>query len=553
MIRQSSSSRILLSQLKQRLGKKINNDSWSSSASAFRPLSTTPTVEIAKPEKPVKRSLIDKLWGKDSSVASEKFSNRWLMAIPAFSTHLCLGAPYAWSLMADLITKENGFVASAATDWTLMQSALPLSIVFVLHGLSGSILGNWQSKVGPRKAIALAAFAFGGGLSIGALGIHLHSLPLLYLGYGVLGGTGIGLAYTPPVQTLIQWFPDKKGIASGIAIAGFGSGALAFTPAVQYLTKKFAKLPTYLGPANDFITQTVDGKLFAEVNGSLIEVINATSNELSKISYTLSEGLYIVGSGSTGASEALALMGATYFATILASSLAIKNPHPTVAASFALPNTSTNATATDTTSAATTLATPVTKDVSVSEAMTAPQFYLLGTTFFCLASGGMGFFSVAKPLMSEVFSNALPALVTSAFAAKFVLMLSSGNLGGRLGWAAISDMIGRRKTFMIVTAGSVPIYLTIPTLVEQAVTSGSSVPLYLFCGCAMAIVSGVGAVFAILPAYESDLFGSKNVGAIHGRMLIASSAASITGPSLMIQLRSVAESKAISELLTKVK
>ena len=101
-------------------------------------------------------------------------------------------------------------------------------------------------KVGARKAMAAASIAFGGGLTLGAAGLYLHSLPLLYLGYGFLGGTGIGLAYTPPVQTLMQWFPDKKGIASGLTIAGFGSGALLFTPCVQYLMKQFAVLPQYL-------------------------------------------------------------------------------------------------------------------------------------------------------------------------------------------------------------------------------------------------------------------------------------------------------------------
>lgn len=491
----------------------------------------------------------DRIWGPESSVAPETFTNRWLMTIPAFTTHLCLGAPYAWSLMADLTTREIGFVASAASDWTLMQAALPLSLVFVLHGLSSSVLGSWQTKVGPRKALSYASLAFGGGLTAGALGIYLHSLPLLYLGYGVVGGAGIGLAYTPPVQTLLQWFPDKKGTASAIAIAGFGSGALLFTPAVQYLTKKFAKLPTYLGPAQDFVTKTVDGRLFAEVNGALVEVINAGASELSKIPYQLSEGLYIVGSGSTGAAEALGVMGIAYFATILASSLAIRNPHPTVMANAAKALAASNAA----TSAATNAAPVVVKrDATLAEATRSPQFYLLGTTFFCLASGGMGFFSIAKPMMSEIFSSALPAVVTSAFAGKFILMLSSGNLGGRLGWAAISDIIGRRKTFLAFTAGSIPLYMAIPTLVDQTIATQTTLPLYLFCGASMALISGMGAVFAVLPAYESDLFGTKNVGAIHGRMLAFSSAAAIAGPALMVQLRSIAEGKAIADLLTKI-
>jgi hypothetical protein len=381
----------------------------------------------------------------------------------------------------------------------------------------------------------------------GALGVYFHSLTMLYLGYGVLAGVGLGLAYTPPIQTLISWFPDKKALASSIAIAGFGTGPLVFTPAAQYLTKKFAKMPTYLGSAHDFVTKTIDGRLFAEVNDTLVEVVNAGATELGRLPYHLSEGLYVVGSGSSGVAESLGVLGLTYFTTILLSSLLLRNPHPTVMAKLAadahVPSTT----------AVTTAAPHVMKrDAEVSEAMRAPQFYLLGTTLVCIAIGGMGFFSIAKPMMSELFGAAMPAVVTSAFAANFVQMISVGNLGGRLGWAAISDKIGRRETFMIVTAGSIPLYLACPTLVQQAVTTGSVIPLYLFCGASMAVISGMGAAFAILPAYQSDLFGSKNVGAIHGRMLVFSSLASIVGPSMIVKLRSIAEEKAIFELMSKI-
>ena len=143
------------------------------------------------------------------STASPAFTNRWLMVLPAFGTHLCLGAPYAWSLMADVCTREIGLVAPAAADWTLMETALPLSLVFVMHGVGATLFGKWQIKAGVRTALAASAVAFGGGLMLGAAGIHYHSLPLLYAGYGFMGGSGIGLGYTPPVQTLMQWFPDK--------------------------------------------------------------------------------------------------------------------------------------------------------------------------------------------------------------------------------------------------------------------------------------------------------------------------------------------------------
>lgn len=493
----------------------------------------------AESKEPKKLGFFERIWGFDSNVASESFTNRWAMVLPAFATHVCVGSPWAWSVMADVITRENGFVAPAVSDWSFAEVTYPLSIVFLMQGISASVLGKWQIKVGARKSLATASFCFGGGFLLGAAGIYFHSLPLLYLGYGFMGGTGIGFAYTPPVQTLLQWFPDKKGVASGLTIAGFGSGAIFFTPAVQALMKKFATLPTYLGPVSDFTTKVVDGKLFAQVDDKLVEVVLAGSAEIAKIPYQLSEGLYVVGSGSTGAAEALACMGLTYFSVILASSLIMKRPHPNfVPAGMPAPG-SNNAIAT-------------VPDVSLDEAMKAPQFHLLGVTFFCLASGGMGLFSVAKPMMSEVFSKALPAVVTSAFAAKFVLMLSAGNLGGRLGWAAVSDYIGRRNTFFIFTLGSVPIYFATPHIIDMVITSGSATPLYLFCGSTALAISMMGGVYACLPSYEADLFGTKYVGPIHGRMLLWSSAAALAGPAMLLNLRSISEKAAIQDLLTKV-
>ena len=350
--------------------------------------------KVATPEKP--KGFLNSLYGPESNVASEGFTSRWLMAVPAFATHMCIGSPYAWSLMGDVLTREIGFVASSAADWTLMQTAFPLSLVFLMQGLSASIFGKWQLQVGPRLSLAAASVAFGGGLTLGAAGIYLHSLPLIYLGYGFLGGTGIGLAYTPPVQTLIQWFPDKKGIASGLTIAGFGSGALVFTPLVQMLMKQYAKMPEYLGPVNNFTTKVVDGRLFADVDGKMVEVVEAGIKELAKLPYDLSEGLYVVGTGSTGAAEALATFGAAYFAIMLGSSLTFKKPHPSfVPAGSATTSVSGTAVAT-------------VPDITLDAAMTKPQFHLLGITFMCVATGGMGLFSVAKPLMSEVRDTIFP-------------------------------------------------------------------------------------------------------------------------------------------------
>ena len=475
------------------------------------------------------------------------------MAVPAFTTHLALGSPFAWSLLADTVTRENGFVAPAASDWSLYEAALPMSLLFLSQGVTASLVGKWQMKVGARTALMASAFTFGGGIILGAAGIHFHSLPLLYGGYGLMGGAGIGLAYTPPIATLMEWFPDKKGIASGLTIAGFGSGALLFTPAMQYLMKTFAKMPEYLGPAGSYAVKAVDGRLFATVPGrgvdDLVEVVQAGAIELAKIAYSLPEGLYVVGTGSTGAAEGLAVMGLTYFSMILACSQVLKKPHPNVARTF-LPSTSGGAGSVGGT--ASNAAPVVLADVTLDEAMRTRQFYLLGTCFFCISCGGMGFLSVAKPMLSEVFGAAMPGVVTSAFAGKYVLMLASGNLGGRLGWAALSEVIGRPATFNMFMFVSVPLYLSIPTIIDMTVTSGAVEPLYAYCfGTALA-VSYMGGVFACLPAYEADLFGQKFVGPIHGRMLLFVSGAALVGPRLLTSLRNASEQAAITDLLTKI-
>lgn len=545
----SFSSKLGASSLRRLTSIKTSN--FTHPVSSIRAFSQAP--EQKKVEEPKKLGLIEKIFGYESNFASLN-TNRWSVVLPAFLTHISIGSPYAWSLMADTLTKELGFVAPAAADWSMLETAMPLSIIFVVQGLTATIFGKWQNKVGLRKALAFSSLCFGAGFLMTSYAISIHNLPLLYLGYGILGGTGIGVAYTPPVQALIKWFPDKKGMASGLAIAGFGSGALAFTPITQYLTKKFMKLPDYLGPANNFITQTIDGKLYAETfeNGvqKWVEVINATSSELSKLDYTgLQEGLYAVGTGNTGAAEAIGVLGLGYFTLMMASCLCMKLPHP----NFVPEGLATPAAPTTTTTTTTTAVTPAeTPNLDAVQASKTKQFHLLGANFVAFSMGGMGLFGVAKPMMSEVFSNAMPEIVTAAFASKFILALAAGNLSGRLIWSNFSDRFGRRITFSLISAACIPIYWVMPSLVEAVIETKSALPLYAFGASASFAISCMGGVYAMLPAYEADLFGAKDVGAIHGRMLLYSSVASLFGPLLVLKLRNISEANAYADLLTKV-
>ncbi len=490
-------------------------------------------------------SLVERIFHPRAAETASQDYNRWAVVAPAFLSHMCIGSPWAWSVMSGPLARNIGVVASSPSDWSMFECTLPLSIVFACQGIAAAALGSWAMRLGPRASMSIASLCFGGGLMLGGLGVHLESLPLLYAGYGVLGGTGVGLAYTPPVQTLISWFPDKTGLASGLTIAGFGSGALVFTSLVNQLMAYFYKAPTCL--TGDVVTQLVDGKLISTLGEKSIEVVRVTAGELVSLPYEgLSEGLYIVGTGSTGVAESLTVSGAIYTVIMLACAFTMRTPAPGYKPAGLEPPLPKVSNGDDT------MGGLEQKNIKPNDVILTPQFYLLGTTFFCVATGGMGLMSVAKPMLGDIFSNVLPAIVTGAFASQYVQIMAAGNLGGRIGWAAISDAIGRRNTFNMFTTGSLLLYLGIPFIVHQVVDTGSSLMLYGFIGATATAISFMGGTFSILPAYESDLFGSKYVGPIHGRMLLFSTASALAGPSIILKLTSTAESNAIQGLLTKV-
>ena len=216
----------------------------------------------------------------------------------------------------------------------------------------------------------------------------------------VLAGIGYGCAYTPPIQALIEWFPDKRGLASGIVIAGFGSGALFFTPMMNMLSAKYATMPTYLG--NSIETITEGGKLFSQVGDSMKEVVYATAADLAKLPYSdLAEGFYLVGSGNTGVASALATMSAIYGTLVVSSAFLMKRPYPGYVPQGWTPPVSATGGAV--------------QNVHTETVLKTPQFWLLFTTSTLLCTGGMGLMSVAKPMIGNNNAFLMDLLITLTF------------------------------------------------------------------------------------------------------------------------------------------
>eukprot|EP01083_Nonionella_stella_P219642 786590_1 len=442
----------------------------------------------------------------DQPVASKSF-HRWLAVPPALLAHLSIGSVYSWSIMNAPLANSLGVVAPAAGDWKLSQIVPIVSTTFLLHGISAALLGKWQERVGPRRSLAYGTVSFGGGMLLGGLGASLHSITLMYIGYGFLGGCGLGFAYVPPMANLIRWFPDRRGLATGITICGFGGGALISAPLMQILLNQGKRIPEYLGTVENIATTLVDGRLFAEVGDKLTEVVVATHGDLT-IWKDAAEGVYVVGTGSTGAALTFTALGIVYFSSMLTSAVIIRTPPDGwIPKGFTPPKSSTGDGITH-------------RNVHIDNVMKTPQFYLLWSMFTSMAMAGMAVVSTAKDMMMEIFGGTMPHVVTPGFAAGFVVALSAFNLMGRLGWSSLSDTIGRRRTFHIICLGSIPMFIAIPMCVSAAAawpvgasqTAFSSlVPLIGFYGTSVLFVSMFGGTYATVPAYEADIFGSKYI------------------------------------------
>lgn len=479
-------------------------------------------------------------WAKERIVAPPGFQ-RWRIPPASVAIHLCIGSVYAWSIFNPALTRIRGVVAPAADDWTLQQVVWVFNVAIVALGLSAAVAGKWLERVGPRTVGAVAAVCWSGGFLLGALGIARHQLWLLYLGYGVLGGCGLGLGYVSPVSTLIRWFPDRRGMAAGLAIMGFGGGAMVATPIKEWLLRAFYQAPEYLGALDQVRLVTQQGRQFAEVAGQLREVTVVGPNDVAAMLVPGPQGVYLTGTGSVGAAETFLVLGLAYFVVMMAAALTYRIPAvgwrpagwspPDAAAAHKMVST---------------------RHVDADRALRTPQFYLLWIILCFNVTAGIGVLAVARTMMTEIFGSSLPDVVDGAFAATYVLMISLFNMAGRFAWASFSDHLGRRRTYAVFFGLGMALYLSIPWIAGQAAVSPSVVWLAAFYGVTMLIFTMYGGGFATIPAYLADLFGTRHVGAIHGRLLTAWSVAGVLGPWVLTELRERASLRAIADLAAQV-
>ena len=397
---------------------------------------------------------------REHTVAKPGYS-RWLIPPAALAIHLCIGQAYATSVY------KSALVTHFETSLTAI--GVIFSIAIVMLGLSAAVLGTWVERAGPRAAMFTAACFWASGFLVGALGIATSQLWLVYLGYGFIGGIGLGIGYISPVSTLIKWFPDRPGLATGMAIMGFGGGALVASPLSRQLMAFY---------------------------DSGYDPSDSTS----------------VASGSAVTSLFVTL-GIVYFLVMMLGVFTVKVPPPGWApAGF---------------DAGAVAAKPMISaaNVSAANAIRTPQFWLLWTVLFCNVTAGIGILEQAAPMIQDFFRDGGMSTVAPTTAAGFVAFLSLFNMAGRFVWSSTSDYIGRKPTYIMYLGVGMVLYVLLATV--------GHLSTIVFVLVAAVILSFYGGGFATVPAYLRDLFGTFQVGAIHGRLLTAWSAAGIAGPLII--------------------
>ena len=480
------------------------------------------------------------LLSKERIIAPSDY-NRWRVPLASIAIHLCIGSVYAWSIYNPPLTRIQGVVASSAGDWSLSAVVWVFTVAIVSLGLAAAFAGKWLEEAGPRKVGVVAAFCWGGGYLVGALGILTHQLWLLYLGYGVIGGCGLGMGYVSPVSTLIRWFPDRRGMATGMAIMGFGGGAMIGTPMKEFFIRMFYQAPDYLGTASEVSLVTEAGRRFAEVSGVLREVVVIGTAEVREMTVPGPEGVYLVNTGATGVAETFLVIGLIYLAVMLIAAFSYRIPaEGWKPEGWTEPNEEKRGSLIST------------HNVHLDEALKTRQFYQLWVVLCFNVTAGIGVLGVARTMITEIFGSSLPHIVDTAFAATYVVMISAFNMVGRFIWASASDYIGRRNTYWIFFLLGIVLYLSIPFSAQQVSASPSIVWLVYFYAATMIIFTMYGGGFATIPAYLADIFGTKYVGGIHGRLLTAWSTAGVLGPLAITSLRQNSLTNAINDLVSRI-
>ncbi len=468
--------------------------------------------------------------------------NRWKVPPASIAIHLCIGSVYAWSIYNPPLTRLFGVVLPASDDWSLQDVTWVFSVAIVFLGLAAALAGHWLDKVGPRMVGTAAAVLWGGGYLIGSIGIYTHQLWLLYFGYGVLGGCGLGLGYVSPVSTLIKWFPDRRGMAAGMAIMGFGGGAMIGAPLKRYCIQLFYQAPDYLGTVDQVTLITEAGRRFVQQAGEQIEVVVVGANDVANMLVQGAEGVYVVGTGSTGVEQTFIVLGLLYFVVMLVAAFSYRIPADDwQPEGWVAPEEDADSSKMITS-----------HNVDIEEAMKTPQFYKLWIVLCMNVSAGIGVLGVASTMMSEIFGTTLPNIVDGAFAALYVSMISVFNMLGRFIWASSSDYLGRKNTYWIFFALGIVLYCSVPYAAQQVSANPAVVWLVLFYAATMIIFTMYGGGFATIPAYLADVFGTKYVGGIHGRLLTAWSTAGVVGPLAITSLRESAVSRAIEDLVSRI-
>jgi MFS family permease len=385
-----------------------------------------------------------------SSSQSVTSSSRWFIPLAAVAIHICIGSVYAWS------TFNRPIQALFPNDpWWFSPPYITFSTAIILLGLSAAFGGPWVERKGPRVAAMAAAVFFGAGLVIGGIGLALKQSVLVLLGMGVIGGIGCGLGYIAPVSTLVKWFPDRRGMATGMAIMGFGGGAFL----AGYLNVYFMNM--------------------------------------------------------FGVAKTVIALGVTYFVVMMIGALLIRRPPEGWQPEGWVPPVNTDKMITN-------------LRFTRNEAIQTVQFYLLWGILFINVTAGIGILAQASPMMQDMFGK------TALQAAAVVSLISLFNAGGRFFWASFSDYIGRRNTYLVFFITQVVLFLAIPRLASRGEWAIFEAALFV-------VFTMYGGGFATIPAFLADMFGPQNVGAIHGVILTAWSAAAIVGPVIITEISSRAK------------